>query len=170
MGSQGVSYPAQLLRAEPQPSHSGSYSEGCPASKDEPSASPAASASARPLKPLSVVSLVQEGCASQLLASVYLCCCSVTKPWPTLCDSVDCSMPGFPVRHYLPEFAQVHVHLVSDAIQPSHPLLSPSPPAFNLSQYQGLFQWVSSLHQVAKVLEFQVQHQSFQWIFRTDFL
>ena len=65
---------------------------------------------------------------------------------------------------------QTHVHGVSDAIQPPHPLWSPSPPAFNLSQYQGLFQWVSSLHQVAKVLEFQLQHQSFQWIFRTDFL
>ena len=62
------------------------------------------------------------------------------------------------------------IHWVSDAIQPSHPLSSPSPPAFNLSQHQGLFQWVSSSHQVAKVLEFQLQHQSFQWIFRTDFL
>ena len=69
-----------------------------------------------------------------------------------------------------PELAQTHVHQVGDAIQPSHPLLSPSPPAFNLSQHQGLFQWVSSSHQVAKVLESQLQHQSFQWIFRTDFL
>ena len=60
--------------------------------------------------------------------------------------------------------------LVSDAIQPSHPLSSPSPPAFNLSQHQGLFSWVSSLHQIAKVLEFELQHQSFQWIFRVDFL
>ena len=68
------------------------------------------------------------------------------------------------------EFAQTHVHWVSDAIQPSHPLLSPSPPAFNFSQHQGLFKWVSSLHQVTKVLEFQLQHQSFQWIFRVDFL
>ena len=80
---------------------------------------------------------------------------------------MDCSMPGFPVHHQLQELAQIHVHQVSDAIQPSHPLLSPSP-AFNLSQHQGLFQWVSSLHQVAKVLE--LQPQSFQWIFRTDFL
>ena len=63
-----------------------------------------------------------------------------------------------------------HVHWVSEAIQPSHPLSSPSPPTFNLSQHQGLFKWVSSLHQVAKVLEFQLKHQSFQWIFRTDFL
>ena len=69
-----------------------------------------------------------------------------------------------------PEFTQIHVHWVGDAIQPSHPLSSPSPPAFNLSQHQGLFKWVSSLHQVAKVLKFQLQHQSLQWIFRTDFL
>ena len=71
--------------------------------------------------------------------------------------------------HQLPELAQTHVHQVGDAIQQSHPLLSPSPPAFNLSQLWGLFQWVSSLHQVAKVSELQLQHQSFQWIFRTDF-
>ena len=71
-------------------------------------------------------------------------------------------MPGYPVHHQLPDLAQIHVHRVSDAIQPSHPLLSPSPPASNLSQNQGLFQGVSSSHQVAKVLEFQLQHQSFQ--------
>ena len=82
---------------------------------------------------------------------------------------MDCSMPGFPVHHQLLELTQIHVHRVSDAIQPSHPLSSPSP-AFNLSQHQGLFQWVSSSHQVAKVLEFQLQHQYYQWIFRTDFL
>ena len=75
-----------------------------------------------------------------------------------------------PVHHQLLEFTQIHVHWVGDAIQPSHPLLSPSPPAFNLSQHQGLFKWVSSLHQVAKVLEFQLQHHSLQWIFRTDFI
>ena len=76
-----------------------------------------------------------------------------------------------PVHHQLLELTQTHVHQVSDAIQPSHPLSSPSP-AFNLSQHQGMsqFQWVSSSHQVAKVLEFQLQHQSFQWIFRTGFL
>ena len=79
-------------------------------------------------------------------------------------------MPGFLVLHYLPEFAQTHVHRVSDAIQPSHPLLPPSPPTLNLSQHQGLLQWVSSSHQVSKGLEFQLQHQSLQWIFRTDFL
>ena len=80
---------------------------------------------------------------------------------PTLCDPMDCSTPGFPVHHQLLELTQTHVHRVGDAIQPSHPLLSPSPPAFNLSQHQGLFQRVSSLYQVAKVLEFQLQHQSF---------
>ena len=79
-------------------------------------------------------------------------------------------MPGFPVHHQLLEFTQTHVHWVGEAIQPPHPLSPPSPPAFNLSQHQGLFKWFSSLHQVAKVLEFQFQHQSFQWIFRTDFL
>ena len=78
-------------------------------------------------------------------------------------DPMDCSTPGFPVRHQLPELAQSHVHWVSDAIQPFHPLLSPSPPAFRLSQHQGLFQWVSSLHHLAKVVELQLQHQSFQW-------
>ena len=80
---------------------------------------------------------------------------------------MDCSTPGFPVLHYLSEFAQTHVHWVSDAIQPSHPLSPPSPPALSPSQHQGLFQWVSSLHQVVKVLE--LQHQSFQWIFRVYF-
>ena len=87
-----------------------------------------------------------------------------------LCDPMDCSTPGLPVHHQLPEFTQTHVHRVDDAIQPPHPLLSPFPPTFNLSQHQGLFQWVNSSNQVAKVLEFQLQHQSFQWIFRTDFL
>ena len=83
---------------------------------------------------------------------------------------MDCSMPGFPVHHQLPEFSQTHVHQVTDAIQPSHPLSSTSPPTFNISQHQGLFKWVSSSHQVAKVLEFQLQRQSFWWTFRTDFL
>ena len=92
---------------------------------------------------------------------------SVIQSCPTLCD---CSTPGLPVHHQLLEFTQTHVHRVGDAIQPSHPLSSPSPPAFHLSQHKGLFRWVSSSHQVAKVLEFQLQHQSFQWIFRIDFL
>ena len=95
---------------------------------------------------------------------------SVTQSCPTLSDPMDCSTPGFPVHHQLPVFIQSQAHWVGDAIQPSHPLSSPSPPAFNLSQHQGLFQWVSSSHEVAKVLDFQLQHQSFQWIFRTDFL
>ena len=95
---------------------------------------------------------------------------SVAQLYPTLCNPMDYSTLGFPVLHQLLEFTQTHVHWVSDAIQPSHPLSSPSPPAFNLSQHQGLFKWVSSSHQVTKVLEFQLQHQSFQWIFRDDFL
>ena len=95
---------------------------------------------------------------------------SVIQLCPTLCDPMNQSIPGLPVHHQLPELAQTHVHRVSDAIQPSHPLLSPSPPPFNISQHQGLFRWVSSSHQVAKVLEFQLQHQYFQWILRTDFL
>ena len=88
---------------------------------------------------------------------------------PTLCDHMDCSTPGFPVLHCLTKYAQSLVHWVSDAIQPSHPMSSPSS-TFNLSKHHGLFQWVSSSDQVAKVLEFQLQYQSFQWIFRTDFL
>ena len=86
-----------------------------------------------------------------------------TQSCPTLCDPMDCSTPSFAVLHYLLEFAQTHVHWVDDAIQPSHPLLRFSHPVLNLSQHQGLFQWVSSPHQVAKELELQLQHQSFQW-------
>ena len=86
---------------------------------------------------------------------------SVTQSCPTLCDRMNCSTPGLTVHHQLPEFTQTHVHWVSGIIQPSHPLLSPSPPAPNSSQCQGLFQWGSSSHEVAKVLEFQLQHQSF---------
>ena len=81
---------------------------------------------------------------------------------------MDCSTPGLPVHHQFLDFTQTHVHWVDDAIQQSHPLSSPSPPTFNLSQNQGLFQGVSSSHQVVKVLEFQLQHQSFQWTARTD--
>ena len=100
---------------------------------------------------------------------------SVTQSCPTLRDPMDCSPPGLPVLHHLPEFAQTPVHRVGDAIQPSHPLSSLSLPAFDLSQHRSLFKWVSSfsnesvLHRVAKILEFQLQYQSFQWIFRTDF-
>ena len=95
---------------------------------------------------------------------------SVAQSCPTLCDPMNRSTPGLPVHHQLLEFTQTHVHRVGDAFQPSHPLSSPSPPAPNPSQHQGLFQWVNSSHEVAKVLEFQLQHQSFQWTPRTDLL
>ena len=85
---------------------------------------------------------------------------SVAQLCVTFRHPMDCSTPGFPVHHQFLEFAQTHVHWVSDAIQPSHPPSSPSPPAPNLSQHQGLFQWVSSSHQMAKVLKFQLQYQS----------
>ena len=95
---------------------------------------------------------------------------SVAQLCPAVCDPMDCSMPGFLAHHQLPKLAQIHVHWVGDAIQPSHSLSFPSPPTFNISDHQGLFQGVHSSHQVAKVLELQLQHQPFQWIFRTDFL
>ena len=100
----------------------------------------------------------------------YLQFSSVNQSCPTPCKPMDYSTLGLPVHHQLPEFTQTHVYRGDDVIQPSHPLSWPCPLTFNLSQHQGLFKWVSSLHQVAKVLEFQLQHQSFQWIFRTDFL
>ena len=86
---------------------------------------------------------------------------SVAQLCPTLCDPMNCSMPGLPVHHQLPEFTQTHVHRVGDAIQPSHTLSSPSPPAPNPSQHQGLFQWVNSSHEVDKVLEFQLPISEF---------
>ena len=95
---------------------------------------------------------------------------SVAQSCPTLCNPMNCSMPGLPVHRQLLEFTQTHVHRVGDAIQPSHPLSSPSLPASNPSQHQGLFQWINPSHEVAKVLEFQLQHQSFQWTPRTDIL
>ena len=95
---------------------------------------------------------------------------SVAQSCPNFWDPIDCRIPGFSVHHQFLEVTQIHVHWVSDAIKPSHPLSPPSPPALNLSQHQGLFQWVSASHKVAKVLEFQLQHQSFQWICRTDLL
>ena len=95
---------------------------------------------------------------------------SVTQSCPTLCDPMNRSMPGLPVHHQLPEFTQTHVHRVIDAIQPSNPLLSPFPPATNPSQHQGLFQWVNSSHEVAKVLEFQLEHHSCQRNPRVDLL
>ena len=95
---------------------------------------------------------------------------SVAQSCPTLCDPMNHSTPGLPVHHQLPEFTQTHVHRVRDAIQPSHPLSSPSPPAPNPSQHQSLFQWVNSSHEVAKVLEFQLQHHSLQRNPRSDLL
>ena len=103
---------------------------------------------------------------SDTLSSVQCSCSVVSDSF----NPMDCSMPGFPVHHHLLKLTQTHVHRIGDAIQPSHPLPSPSSPALNLPQHQGLFQWVSSLYQVAKVLELQLQHQPFQWIFRTNFL
>ena len=94
---------------------------------------------------------------------------SVAQVYLTLCDPMDCSTSGFHMHHQLLKFIQTHVHWVAHAIQPSHPLSSLSPLAFNLSKNQGLFKQVSSSHLVVKEMEFQLQHQSFQWIFRTNF-
>ena len=96
---------------------------------------------------------------------------SVAQSCPSLCGPMNRGMPGLPVRYKVLEFTQIHVHRVGDAIQPSYPLSPPSPPAPNPSQHQGLFRWVNSLHdEVTKVLELQLQHQSFQWTSRTDLL
>ena len=103
-------------------------------------------------------------CSFYLFSPVQL----ISHVW--LCDPMSRSTPGLLVHRQLPEFTQTHVHWIGDAIQPSHPLSSPSSPAPKPSQHQGLFQWVNSLHEVAKVLEFQLQHQSFQWTPRTDLL
>ena len=107
---------------------------------------------------LSIILLACEMSVSsvQTLSHVWL----FATPWTT----------AHQVHHQLPEFTQTYVHRVDDAIQPSHPLSSPSPHALNVSQLQGLFKWGSSSHQAAKVLEFQLQHQSFQWTPRTDLL
>ena len=93
---------------------------------------------------------------------------SVSQSHLTLCDPMNCSTPGLPVHHQIPDLTQTHVLIVGDAIQPFHPLSFPSPPAPNPSQHQGLFQWVNSSHEVAKVLELQLQNQSFHWTSRTD--
>ena len=106
----------------------------------------------------------------KILIEFYPSVSSVAQSCLTLCIPMNYRTPGLPVHHQLPEFAQTHVHWVSDAIQPSHPLSSPSPPALSLSQHQGLFQWVSSSHQVAKLLEFQLQPQFFEWTPGTDLL
>ena len=99
-----------------------------------------------------------------------ICCCSVAQLCLTLYNPMDCSTPGFPVLHHLLVLDQTHVHWVSEAMQTSHSLSSPSPTTFNLAQHKGLFQWVGSLYQVAKVLELLLQHQAFQLILRIDFL
>ena len=100
------------------------------------------------------------------LSSVQLS--TVAQSCPTVCDPMDCNMPGLPVHHQLLELTQTHVHWIGDAIQSSHPLSSPSPLVLNLSQHQGLFKWVSSSHQVATILELQLQCQSFRWMLGTD--
>ena len=122
-----------------------------------------------PLLTLSQVLLISttQGPPQISLSSVQFS--SVTQLCPTLRNPMNRRTPGLPVHHQLPEFIQTHVHRVGDDIQPSHPLSSPFPSAPNPSQHQGLLQ-VSSSHEVAKVLEFQLQHQSFQWTPRTDLL
>ena len=105
------------------------------------------------------------------LSKEYICqFSSVAQSCLTLCNPMNCSTPGLPVHHQLPNFTQTQVHRVSDTIQPSHPLSSPSPPAPNPSQHQSLFQWVNSLHEVTKVLEFQLSHHSLQRNPRADLL
>ena len=106
----------------------------------------------------------------QYLNRKCMCCCSGIQSCPTLNRPKEHSMAGFLVFHHLLEVAQTHVHKVGDAIQLFCCLLSPSPPALNLSQHQGLFQWISSSHQVAKLLELHLQHPSFQWIFRIELI
>ena len=113
-----------------------------------------------------ILCLIMASVQLWLMSWTRLCCSDAKSCW-TLCEPMNCSRPGFPVLHCLPEFTQTHVRWVGN-IQPSHPMSPPSPPALNLFQHQGLLQWVSSSHQVTKVLEFQ--QQSFQWIFRVDFL
>ena len=111
--------------------------------------------------------------SSPVLGSFPMSCLSsvqFTQSCPTICNPMNRSTPGLTVHHQLLEFTQSNIHWVDDAIQPSHPLSSPSPPAPNPSQHQGLFQWVNSSHEVAKVSESQLQHQSFQWTPRTDLL
>ena len=115
-----------------------------------------------PRSPTCVFPLISYNLSVQFSSLAQLC--------EALCDSKDCRKPALPVHHYFLAPTQTRVHRVSNAIQPSHPLSSLSPHTFNHSQSHGLFNWVSSSHQVAKVVEFQLQHQSFQWMFRTEFL
>ena len=111
-----------------------------------------------------------ELCMSIFIAFNSVRFSSVAQLCPTVCNRMNCSMPGLPVHHQLQDSTETHIHCVGEAIQASHPLSSPSPTALNLSQHQGLFKWVSSSHQVAKVLECQLQHKSFQWTPGTDLL
>ena len=124
--------------------------------------------------PSSILALLWQGKQETSVNSAPLYCSvrfsSVTQSCLTLCDPMNCSTPCLPVHQQLLESTQTHVHCVSDAIQPSHLLSSPSLPAHNPSQHKGLYQWVSSSHQMDQVLEFQLQHQSFQWLPRTDLL
>ena len=115
-------------------------------------------------------SLVSPALAGRYFTTQFSSVSSGAQLSLTLCNPMNHSMPGLLVHHQLPEFTQIHVHRVGNAIQPSHPLSSLSPPAPNPFQHQSLFQWVSSSHEVAKVLEFQPQHQSFQWTPRTGLL
>ena len=112
---------------------------------------PGACSNSRPLSRWCYPTILSSGIPFSCPQSVFS---SVAHSCPTLCDFMDYSTPGLPVHHWLPEFTQTHVHWVGDAIQPSPPLSSPSLPAFNLSQHQGLFQWVNSLHQVTKYWSF----------------
>ena len=111
-------------------------------------------------------------CTPETITTLLISCqfSSVAQSCLTLCDPMNGSRPGLSIHHQLSESTQTHIHWVGDAIQPSHPLSSPSPPALNPSQHQGLLKWVCSPYHVAKVLEFQLQYQSFQWTLRTDLL
>ena len=114
--------------------------------------------------------IAKETCTPMFISTFSQSISLVTQSYLTICHHMDCSTPGFPVYHQLLELAQTHVHWVRDAIQSSHPLPCSSPSDSNLSQHQGLFQWVSSLHKVSKVSELQIQYQCFQWKFWTGFL
>ena len=120
------------------------------------------------LKSCSLLTLKTDYIGSKGFFPSYFVCCSVAKSCPTLHDPKDCSMPGFPVHHHLPEFAQVHVHCIGDAIQPSYPLT----PSFFVPSVPAIrdFSRVGCSHQVTKIPVLQLQHQSFQWVFRVDFL
>ena len=125
----------------------------------------------KPLQMVTAALKLKDACSlEETLCSASVQFSSVAQSCPTLCNPMNCSTPGLPVHHQLLESTQTQIHRVGDAIQSSHPLLSPSLPAPNPFQHQGLFQWVSSSHEVAKVLKFQLQHQSFQWTPRTDLL